>query len=144
MNSPLTLYPSPLNRINHKAQVGMEFLIIVGAVVFFVSVFLLGIQNSQQQKTYSHQVIQLKEIALTVQNEINLASSSSEGYYREFKIPQTAGSQEYEITLDQGIVYINTTNGKHALALPTKEVVGNINKTDNIIRKVNGEILLNQ
>ena len=127
-----------------RAQVAIEFLIIIGAVVFFVSIFLLAIQNSQQEKTYQQQNIQLKEIALTVQNEINLASESSDGYVREFIIPKTAGSQEYQITLDLGIVYIKTTDNKHALTLPVQEVTGNINKTQNTIQKINGQILLNQ
>ena len=129
---------------NHRAQVAIEFLIIVSAVIFFVSIFLLTIQNKQQSEAYHHQNIQLKEIALTIQNEINLALESSDGYSRQFEIPPTAGSQEYEVTIDSGIISIKTKNGQHALALPVSTIIGNISITQNKIEKINGQIYLNQ
>lgn len=69
---------------------------------------------------------------------------STEGYSRQFKIPKRAGSLDYEITIDTGIIYIKTTNDKHALAIPVPEIIGNINKTENKIEKINGNIYLNQ
>ena len=127
-----------------RAQVSIEFLIIIGAVFFFTSILLLGIQKNNEDKIYTHQNIQLKEIALTVQNEINLALESSEGYSRNFQIPEKAGSLDYEITIAAGMIYLKTTNNKHALAIPAAEVTGNINKTQNTITKTNGVIYLNQ
>jgi bacillopeptidase F (M6 metalloprotease family) len=136
-----------LNQKSHKnkrAQVGIEFLIIAGLVIFFISLFLLAIQNNHKTKITQHQNIQLKEIAITVQNEINLASKSIDGYKREFEIPKTAGNKNYEIIINSGMIYIKTTDEKYALALPVKKIIGNINKTKNTIRKINGQILLNQ
>jgi len=127
-----------------RAQIGIEFLIIAGLVIFFVSLFLLAIQSNHKTKITQHQNIQLKEIAITVQNEINLASKSMDGYKREFEIPKTAGNKNYDITIDSGIVYIKTTDEKYALTVPVKKITGNINKTKNIIQKINGQILLNQ
>ena len=127
-----------------KGQVGMEFLIILGGVVFFVSILLLAIQNNQEEKSKEKQMIQLKEIALTVQNEISLASSSSDGYERIFELPERSGGEEYDIILEKGAVYIKTTDGRFALALPVPEVTGQINKTYNKIEKISGEVRLNQ
>lgn len=127
-----------------RAQVAIEFMVVAGAVLFFTAIFLLVLQNNNQEKISQQQNIQLKEIALTVQNEINLALESTDGYSRQFNIPEKAGMQEYEIIIDSGAVYIKTTNNKHALALPISEVTGNINKTENKIEKINGQIYLNQ
>jgi hypothetical protein len=131
-------------QLSRKAQVAIEFLIISGAVLFFATIFLLTIQQNQQSKTYTQQNIQLQEIALTVQNEINLALESTNGYTRNFQIPQKSGNLEYEITIDSTVIYIKTTNEKHALTLPIPEVIGNINKTQNTIQKINNQIHLNQ
>ena len=57
---------------------------------------------------------------------------------------EKSGSLEYEITIDEGVVYVKTTNNKHALALPIPEITGNINKTENKIEKISGAIYLNQ
>ncbi len=129
---------------SRRAQVAIEFIAIIGAVMFFMTLFLLAVQNENQSKIDRNHNIQLKEIALTVQNEMNLALKSSNGYSREFKIPRTAGNMKYEITLYSGIVYIKTTNNKYSLALPIPIVIGNINKTNNKIKKINGQIYLNQ
>ncbi len=141
----LFIFRHPTSAIRTKrAQVAIEFMVIVGAVIFFTSLLLLAIQGSNQAKTYQHQNIQLKEIALTIQNEINLASKSSDGYSRQFEIPQTSGNQEYEAIIDLGVIYVKTTNNKHSLTLPIAETIGNINKTQNNIKKINGQIYLNQ
>ncbi|MFH1521742.1 MAG: hypothetical protein ABIF18_02170 [archaeon] len=126
-----------------KAQVAIEFIIIVGALLFFVSIFLLIVQENMKDKLYQEENILVKEIALTVQNEINLALQSGDGYSREFKLPQKAGGLDYEINIDSGIVYIKTTNNRHALTIPVANVTGDINITTNRIEKINGIIYLN-
>ena len=93
--------------------------------------------------TYQQENILVKEIALIVQNEINLALQSGEGYSREFELPQKAGNLEYEINIDFGVVYVKTINGRHALTIPIADVVGDINITTNTIEKINGVIYLN-
>lgn len=127
-----------------KAQVGIEFIIIIGALLFFISLFLLVIQENMKDKIYQRENTIVKEIALTVQNEINLALQSGDGYFREFTLPQKAGNLDYEINIDSGIVYIKTTNNRHALTIPIANVIGNINVTNNIIEKINGIIYLNK
>lgn len=128
---------------HRKAQVAIEFIIIIGALLFFVALFLLIVQENMKDKLYQEENILVKEIALTVQNEINLALQSGDGYSREFKLPRQAGSLDYEINIDSGIVYIKTTNNRHALTIPVANVTGDINVTTNRIAKINGIIYLN-
>ena len=144
MNPSSIIYNLSSRHWKCRAQIAIEFMVITGAVIFFVAIFLLAVQQNQQEKINQHQNIQLKEIALTVQNEINLALESIDGYSREFEIPEVAGNQEYEITIDTGIVYIKTTDNRHALTLPVPEITGNINKTHNKIERISGVIYLNQ
>lgn len=96
-----------------------------------------------EDRTYQRENILVKEIALIVQNEINLALQSGDGYLREFELPQKAGNLDYEINIDSGIVYIKTTNNRHALTIPVADVVGNINITTNTIERINGVVYLN-
>lgn len=127
-----------------KAQVGVEFMIIMGALLLFVSIFLLIIQSNTEDKRYQREDILIKEVALTVQNEINLALKSGDGYIREFELPGKIGELEYEIDVDSGIVYVRTDDGRHALTLPVIEVDGNINMTSNVIEKIDGVVYLNR
>jgi len=126
-----------------RAQVGIEFIMIIGAVMFFTALFLLVVQQDTSEESYKKENILLKDIALTVQNEINLAVESGDGYLREFDLPEKAGNLDYEIIIDNKIIYIKTTPLRHALTVPSPEIIGNVNKTHNIIKKTSGVIYLN-
>jgi len=126
-----------------KAQVAIEFIIIVGALFFFVSIFFLAIQGNMKDKIEKRENLLVKEIALIVQDEINLAMNSGDGYTRNFDIPEKAGNLGYEIGIYSGVVYIKTEDNKHALALPVSNVTGDINITSNTIEKINGVVYLN-
>ena len=126
-----------------KGQSAIEFVMLVGAVFFFFLIFLSVIQISNANKTNENKGLVLREITLTIQNEINLAAESIDGYYREFYIPEKILGSDYEINVTEGIVYVRTLDNKHALVLPTAEVNGNARLGDNIIRKENGQVFLN-
>jgi uncharacterized protein (UPF0333 family) len=126
-----------------RAQIAMEFMIIMGAVLFFVTVFFSVVQDNTANKMYQRENTIVKEIAITIQNEIDLATRSIDGYSRNFKIPRKAGNLDYEVNVTSGAIYIKTLNGKHAMAFPVAVVTGNINITDNTIKKINGEVFLN-
>ena len=127
-----------------KAQIGMEFIMVVSALLFFITIFFSMIQENTSQKIYARESLIVREIASTIQKEIELAKKSSDGYSREFEIPSRAGNLNYNVNISQGYIMISTTNKKHALSLPTEIINGQINKTSNKIEKIMGEIYLNQ
>lgn len=132
------------NLLNLKrSQTAIEFVILVGFVLFFFTVFSLVIQGNMSDKLREKKNLAIKEIALTVQDEINLALESSDGYSREFKIPKNLNGQNYEITINEQMVYIHTPDNKYAMALPVGNVTGNIQIDINKIRKENGKVYLN-
>lgn len=128
-----------------KSQSAVEFVILVGFVLFFFTVFFLAIQGNMSDQLKQKKDMEIKEVALTVQDEINLALSASDGYSREFQIPANINGQEYTISLNGDMVYIRTNDGKHAMALPISNVTGDIKKSPevNLIKKDGGRILLN-
>jgi len=126
-----------------KGQSSIEFLILVGALLFIFILFLGLFQQNISQKTIEQRNQEITELALTVKNEISLATEASDGYQRQFEIPKTLLGKDYDINVTQGSVYIRTKDGRNALALPVYNVTGEINKTTNNIRKVNGSIYLN-
>lgn len=128
---------------NKKSQSAIEFLILVGFVLFFFTVFFLTIQENMSDKIKQRTNLAMKDIALAVQNEITLASKASEGYSREFKIPEKINSRDYKINITENLVSIKTLDNKYAMALPVATATGQITKGINIIKKENGEIKIN-
>jgi hypothetical protein len=127
-----------------KAQAGVEFILIISTLFFFISLFFLTIQENLGEETKKRENLLLREIALIVQDEINLALESRDGYERNFEIPKKAGNLYYKINVSEGVIYIRTEGGKHALALPVANVSGEINITSNNIKKIDGKIYLNE
>jgi|TARA_B100001971_G_C18098836_1_gene487667 hypothetical protein len=127
-----------------KAQAGVEFIMIVSTLFFFMSLFFLTIQENMADETKKRENLLAREIALIVQDEINLALESRDGYERNFEIPKKVGNLDYEITVSEGVVYIITGGNEHALALQVANVSGEINITKNNIKKIDGKIYLNE
>ena len=126
-----------------RAQTAVEFIILISFVLLVFTMFFLLIQSNLSDNKKYMSTREVKELALTVQEEINLASDSVDGYYREFKIPLVAGNEDYDINLTEGFVYIRTKSGRNSIALPVRVVEGNILKGDNFIKKQNGGVKLN-
>jgi len=130
--------------MSNKAQSAIEFLIIVAAVIFFVILFIISIGINTSDKIKQNREQDLSNIAETVVDEINIAHSASEGYSRNFTLPNKVLSEvDYNIALDSGLVFAKTLDDKTSLALPTQNVTGVINKGNNQIRKSNGTVYLN-
>jgi hypothetical protein len=128
----------------NKSQTAMEFLILVGFLLLAFTVFFVFIHSSMSDKLREKRDIAIKEVALTIQNEIDLAFQSREGYQREFAIPPTIQGLEYEINItEQRMVYVRTKNKQFAMALPVQNITGDVIIGTNFIRKENGEVILN-
>ena len=81
--------------INKKAQSSIELIILVGFLLFIFIVFVGQIQKNIGDKAIEKKNILIRDIVLNVQKEIILATESSNGYYREFKIPEKLINENY-------------------------------------------------
>ncbi len=126
-----------------KHQTASEFLILAGVVMFFFVAFFIAVNENLSDKLRQKQTNSVKEIAIIVQDEINLAFKSIDGYYREFKIPEDINGIDYDISITEDLVYVITDDGRDAIALQSAEVTGQPIKGINIIKKEEGKIYLN-
>jgi len=103
---------------SNRSQSSVEFIIIAGALLFFFVIFFYLIQQDIGKRTSEKRNLEVKEIAISVQDEIYLASSSSNGYNREFKIPEKISGDDYFINITENTVFIKTLDNKSAIAIP--------------------------
>ena len=122
-----------------KAQSGMEFMIISATVLLFFTLIFLSIQRNVSEKQKEQEIIVVENLALSVQEEISIALSASEGYSREFIVPEKIFGKDYEIQIvDNSTIYV-----KSPITLSTGKINGDILKGINIIKKENGKVYLN-
>jgi len=125
-----------------KGQTAVELIILMGFIIFFFIIFVGIIQGQTHDKIQEKKNIIIKDIVKNVQEEINLAHQSTDGYRRKFTIPEKIINDDYEINVFDGIVYANTTNQKQAIALNIKNVTGTISDKTIIITKQNGIVYI--
>ena len=125
-----------------KAQSAIEFLALFGMALFFFITFLLAVQTNIADNVKKKIDISLREVALTVQDEVALASASSDGYSRHFVLPNGIEGIAYEINILEDSVYIRIED-RHAIVLPVFNVTGDVVMGDNFIRKIDGVVYLN-
>ena len=130
--------------ISKKSQTAIEFIILIGFILFFFTTFFIVIQEDISEKSKERKTMAVKEIAMKVQDEINFAYQSINGYNREFNLPTNINGLEYSAEITDDLIYIKTQDNKHAIALPIKNITGQILKGENTIKKENGEVKLNE
>ncbi|PIN92224.1 hypothetical protein COU55_02105 [Candidatus Pacearchaeota archaeon CG10_big_fil_rev_8_21_14_0_10_31_59] len=124
-----------------KSQGAIEFVIIFGSVLFFFAVFFSVVQNNIEKKNSEKEDLLLQNIVLNVKEEIELATRSSDGYFREFKIQGNILGKDYEINNTESFVYASI--GKKGISYEILDVTGNIKKGSNNITKQNGRVYVN-
>ena len=127
--------------IKRKSQGAIEFLIIFGAMLFFFIIFFGIIQENISEKDKEKERIVAQSVALDVQDEINLAAESSEGYSREFSVPENIFGKEYSINVTQSRILI--AYDKFSASYNSRNVTGELKKGVNKIKKENGTVYLN-
>ena len=126
---------------NKTAQGAIEFVIVFAAILFFFVAFFSIIQINIEKKNLEKEKIIVQNIALDIQYEIDLAAESSEGYSREFKIPEQILGKDYQINLSSNRIYVSLD--KIGISYKVSEVNGSIKKGINIIKNQNETVFLN-
>lgn len=126
-----------------KGQSAVEFIILIGALVFLITSFFVIINLNIVEKQKEQRTALLNDLALTIQNEIQLANTAQEGYRRTFVLPKDLVGKNYSITLLDGLVYIKTIDEKEALSLPILNISGSLNPGTNLLRKDQGLVYAN-
>ena len=132
-----------------KAQTSMEFVILTGFMLLAFLVFYVVIQAKLVEANRNSIDNSAKQVETLVVNELKVAESVTDGYYREFELPQKVNGMDYTIKIISGVG--NTSeivvqyNGKERVYYVPQTYVSNssrVSKGMNNISKDNGLILL--
>lgn len=124
-----------------RGQGAIEFVVIFGALLAFFIIFFSIVQLNIADKNEDKERVIAQSVALDIQNEINIAAEASEGYIREFSIPQSILGKDYDVNILQGRMHFDMEG--YSTSYQVSNVTGSLIKGNNIIRKKNGEVTLN-
>lgn len=125
-----------------KSQSAFEFVALLCFVVFFFLLFYTAIEANISDKIREQNRLVIKDLALSIKNEIDIAYLANNGYTREFNIPLQLGGQSYSANLTSGMIFVKTD--RDSLALAVAKINGSLVQGRNVIQKENNEVYLNR
>ncbi|MBS3137301.1 hypothetical protein J4232_02620 [Candidatus Woesearchaeota archaeon] len=126
-----------------RAQTALEFIFMF-SFLFILFIGMMGALSSQLHDVkLDHEFIQLQSIQDYIIQELKLAKTVGEGYFRTFQLPQTIGSEDYEISIENNMSLVVTLNEREYIKILPFNVTGNLTKGENNITKQGDTIIFN-
>ncbi len=127
-----------------KAQVSMEFVLLMTFMILAFTVVFIVVQQKAGEIQSSLTGSQAEEIANILKNEVEMAYTATDGYLKEFWIPDYINGEAYTVDIkDQSELIIEYKDQTYLSFLATN-VTGNIHsdKGYHLISKNNGIITI--
>lgn len=125
-----------------KSQISAEFLTFVGIAFLFAIVFVALSASNVKELNSKEEYFLVRDTALRIQSEIDIASQVEDGYERYFTLPTTLNGIEYNVSINNNVLSVWTENAVHAAPVPN--ITGKLDKSKNKIIKVDNAIFVNQ
>ena len=90
-----------------KAQTSMEFVILTGFMLLAFLTFYIVIQGQLVAANRDTTDNAAKDVETLVVNELKVAESVTDGYCRNFELPQRVNGINYNISIDFWCIYYN-------------------------------------
>lgn len=126
---------SPIRK-RKKAQVSLEFVLLVMISFIFFTAVLMGVSKQLVELSSQRDAKELKDVTNRLREEIFLASIVQGGYYREFRLPEKINDKSYTLEMSNGMITGQIGNKTYRVAAPN--VTGTPTAGLNIIDKMEG------
>jgi hypothetical protein len=123
-----------------KAQVSMQFLLVVSIVFLFFIVFVSGFAERYRDIKMEKERLAVKDLALKVHDEIAVAHNLEDGYTRAFTLPSQLEGANYTINVTGNVVAVTSEHAEYSLAVAP--VSGTVHIGNNTITKTGGVVCL--
>ncbi len=124
-----------------KAQLAMEFVLLVSISFFILLVFLKATGDKVDDLNDEKEFILAKDLAYKIQHEINIAAQVKPGYNRTFFIPEKLDNKDYTINKTKDGLTIALKDSEFTVRIP--EINGTVINGNNTIRNIGGVVYLN-
>ena len=132
---------SRIEQSSRKAQVAFEFVLLVAVLFTALLIFTSFVRDNFSDVQTDTDYFKLKDVAISVKSEINLAVALEDGYQRSFFLPLTIDGLEYNISRDDGFLSFSSDAAEYTVGVPPFE--GTLQKGNNVIKKSGGVVGVN-
>ena len=124
-----------------KGQASLEFLIFASILILMLSVYFWSSSSFQQRVNRIKSIEEAQRLCDKIAFEINLAVRAGDGYRRKFYVDENLyGIGDFDIRVANNTVFLDWNEGSVSSSIITKNIVGTIEKGDNLIENRGGTI----
>ncbi len=124
-----------------KAQVSVEFLMLVILMVLIFSIYVPFLWRQQLEIEEENEYLVGEKIASSIKNEVETAVMFGSGYRRNFTLPEDIFGSDYTISIDNKILRIRWKNKGTEEYLIAHQISGSPKPGKNIILNQEGVIV---
>jgi len=124
-----------------KSQISVEFMFLIGFLTI-ISIAVIAVAGYQLEN-YNKRIetYRIKDLGESLKKEIETAAIVQDGYIRLLDVPETIEYNiNYTLTSSATSIYIQGEHYSYSAIIPP--IIGSIQKGTNTIKKINGEIII--
>jgi hypothetical protein len=125
--------------LSKKAQVTLEFLLLITFGTFFLLVLLVVLNKISADNAQHRNLIAVEDLGSSIKNELITASEMENGYLRNLELPPKINERTYTILLNDsatGSSYIVINAGNIEMYFSVPKSSGTLAPGQNIISKL--------
>jgi hypothetical protein len=125
-----------------KAQISIEFMILF---IFFVGILafaMVSVMQNIQDTSSSTLGLETKKTLSLVKSKLDTAFLEGDGFSTNFSLPQQIMNLDYSVNISSGFVLIEISNLTYSSPLITKDITGIPIKGENVLRNINGRLVI--
>jgi len=126
----------------NKAQVSIEFMLLFIFFLGIMAVVMVYVMQSIENTSASTVSLETQQRLSFIKSKIETAFLEGDGFSTNFTLPLQIMNLNYSVGIDSGFVLIEINNMTYSSPLITKDITGAPRKGENLLRNVNGRLVI--
>lgn len=126
----------------NKAQVSIEFMLLFIFFLGIMAVVMVYVMQSIENTSASTVSLETQQRLSFIKSKIETAFLEGDGFSTNFTLPLQIMNLNYSVGIDSGFVLIEINNMTYSSPLITKDITGTPRKGENLLRNVNGRLVI--
>jgi hypothetical protein len=125
-----------------KAQVSIEFMLLFIFFLGIMAVVMVYVIQSIENTSASTVGLEAQQRLSFIKSKIETAFLEGDGFSTNLTLPEQIMNLNYSVSIDSGFVLIEINNMTYSSPLITKDITGAPRKGENLLRNVNGRLVI--
>ncbi len=126
-------YGAQINIMPFKLQAAIEFMIILGAFILFLSLMVHVALQKTSEVNQASDDLEAGQVLESASSKLNTALLEGDGFAINLSLPQKLRGRNYTINISNSFLYVNLSNTFYQTRLLASNISGSLRKGENMV-----------